>query len=50
MALSLRLAAFLVLETPEVFLIFQPFLVLVIGIITYECFQNDTLIYLIIFH
>jgi len=32
MALSLRLAAFLVLETPEVFFIFQPFLVLVIGI------------------
>jgi hypothetical protein len=32
MALSLRFAAFLVLETPEVFLIFQPFFDFVIGI------------------
>ena len=32
MALSLRLAAFLVLETPEVFFIFQPFFALEIGI------------------
>jgi hypothetical protein len=32
MALSLRLAAFLVLETPEVFVIFQPFFDSEIGI------------------